>query len=88
MEQKLKILGIISLSLGIISALLCIIPLGIFFAILSGFFGLIFSSIYIFIDTRNQINTKRFTAGVLGMILSSIPILLMLTVIILAKINR
>jgi len=88
MEQRLKILGYISVGLGVLSALLCIIPLGIFFAILSGFFGLIFSSIYIFIDTRNQINTKKFTAGVLGMILSSIPVVLMLIVIILAKINR
>jgi hypothetical protein len=90
MEKKLKILGFISIALGVIAALLCITPMpfAVMFAVLSGFFGLLCSSIYIFIDTRNEVNTKKFTPGVIGMILSSIPILFMLAIIILSKINR
>jgi hypothetical protein len=90
MEKRLKILGFVSISLGILAALLCItpIPFAVIFAVLSGFFGLVFSSIYIFIDTKNEINTKKFTPGIIGMILSSIPILFMLAIIILSKINR
>jgi len=90
MEKKLKILGYASIILGTAAALLCVIPVpfAVMFAVLSGFFGLIFSSIYIFIDTRNEVNTKKFTPGIIGMILSSIPILFMLAIIIMSKINR
>ncbi len=88
MEKKLKIIGGFSLTFGSIAALLCIIPFGVFYAILAGFFGMICSSIYIFIDTRNEINTKKITPGVIGLILSSIPVLLILIVIILSKINH
>lgn len=87
MEKRLRILGYISIGLGVISALLCMVPLGVFFAVLTGFFGMIFSSIYVFIDTKNEINKKRFTPGILGMILSSIPIILMMAVIVMSKIN-
>lgn len=87
MEKRLKVLGIVSVSLGLIATLLCIIPLGIFFAILAGFLGLIVSTIYIFIDTKHQINTKRITPGVIGMLLSSTPILFMIVIIILSKMN-
>jgi len=87
MEKKLKIIGIISICLGLVATALCIIPWGIFFAILAGFLGLIVSTIYIYLDTKNQINSKRFTAGIIGMILSSTPILFMITIIILSKVN-
>lgn len=89
-ERKLKILGYVCVSLGIIAALLCITPVafGVFFAILAGFFGMVTSAIYVFIDTRNEINKNKFTAGVLGMILSSIPILFMLAIIVISKMNH
>jgi len=90
MENKIKIIGVCSIVLGSIAALLCIIPIssGVFFAVLTGFLGTICSSIYIFIDTRNEINTKKITPGVIGLILSSIPIVLILAVIVLSKINH
>ncbi|MGQ0827637.1 MAG: hypothetical protein ACT4ON_04495 [Bacteroidota bacterium] len=90
MEKKIKVIGICSLILGSIAALLCIVPVpaGVFFAVLVGFLGTICSSIYIFIDTRYEINTKKITPGVIGLLLSSIPIVLILTVIILSKINQ
>jgi hypothetical protein len=90
MEKKLKILGYFCISLGLLAAVLCITPVkfGVFFAILAGFLGMLSSSIYVFIDTRNEINNKKFTAGVLGMILSSIPIIFMLVIMIMSKMNH
>jgi hypothetical protein len=90
LEKKLTVLGYICVGLGILAALLCVIPLsfGVFYAILAGFLGMVTSSVYVFIDTRNEINQKKFTAGVLGMILSSIPILFMLTIMIMSKMNH
>lgn len=86
-EQRIKILGYASLLLGIISALLCVVPFGVFFALITGFFGMIVSSIYIYLDTKHEINNKKFTIGIWGMVLSSLPVLLLLAIIILSKIN-
>ncbi|MBA3705458.1 MAG: hypothetical protein H0W84_06030 [Bacteroidetes bacterium] len=90
MEKKLKIIGIISLVLGSIAALFCIIhiPFSVFYAILSGFLGTIGSTLYIFLDTRYEINTKKITPGIIALILSSIPILLVLAVVIKNQINH
>lgn len=88
MEKRLKVLGIVSVILGVAAAALCIIPNKLFFAILIGFIGMICSCIYVFINTKNEINTRKFTAGILGMILSSVPVIFMLIFIIIAKMNR
>ncbi|MDQ3046117.1 MAG: hypothetical protein M3R27_01115 [Bacteroidota bacterium] len=90
MEKKLNILGIVSIVLGCAAALLCIAPIvsGLFFAILTGFFGMLCSSIYVFIDTRHEINKKKLTPGIYGMVLSSIPIVFLLVIIIMSKMNR
>ena len=82
MHKKIKILGIISVAIGIIAALICLAPYGVFLSLPIGFIGMICSCIYIFIDTKNEINTKKFTAGVFGVILNSLPILFMLIIII------
>jgi hypothetical protein len=96
LKKKLKIIGYICVGFGIIAAFLCIAPVlgitrfsfGVFYAILSGFLGMVTSAIYVFIDTRNEINKNRFTAGVLGMILSSVPIIFMLAIIVMSKMNH
>jgi hypothetical protein len=90
LEKKLRILGFVCVGLGTIAALLCITPIafGVFLAILAGFLGMVSSAIYVFIDTRNEINKNKFTPGVLGMILSSVPILFMLAIIIMSKMNH
>lgn len=90
MEKKLNIIGIVSITLGIIAALLCITPIAfaVFYAILAGFLGMIFSSVYVYIDTKNEINSKKLTPGLIGMFLSSIPILFMLAIIIISKMNH
>jgi hypothetical protein len=88
MEKRLGLIGIASIILGTAASLLCLFGIYFFFfALLTGFIGMIVSSIYIFIDTRNEINTKRFTPGVLGLVLSSLPVILMLAVIIIRKFN-
>ena len=77
-QKKLKLLGPVSLALGIAAAILCLFPKGILVAMPVGFFGMIFSSIYVYIDTKEQINTKNITPGIIGMLLSSIPVLLII----------
>jgi hypothetical protein len=90
MKKKLKVIGICSLVLGGIAALLCVIgiPFAVFFAVLTGFLGTICSTIYIFIDTRYEINTKKITPGIVGLILSSIPILLILIAIVRSQLKQ
>jgi hypothetical protein len=90
LEKKLNILGYVCIAFGILAALLCVTPVkfAVFYAILAGFIGMVTSSTYVFIDTRNEINKKKFTPGVIGMVLSSIPILFMLAIIIMTKMNH
>ena len=88
MENKLKIIGIISLVLGISAALLCILRGGLFFAIPTGFLGLLFSTTYVFIDSRYDITKKNITPGIISMILSSLPVLFLLAIMILKKVNH
>jgi hypothetical protein len=90
LEKKLKIIGYICLSLGILAALLCVTPIafGVFYAVLAGFLGMVTSSVYVFIDTRYEITKKKFSAGVIGMMLSSIPILFLLAIVIMTKMNQ
>jgi energy-converting hydrogenase Eha subunit C len=79
MQKKIKLLGIISIIIGSISALLCLSPRTLILALPVGFIGMICSCVYVFIDTRDGINSKKITLGVIGVILSSIPVLLILT---------
>ncbi len=80
MNKKIKILGIVSIIVGSITALLCILPIarGLFIALPLGFTGMVCSGIYVFIDTKNQIGSKKFTPGIIGMLLSSAPVLLII----------
>jgi hypothetical protein len=83
MEKKLKVLGIVSVTIGIVAALLCVVPpYGVLLALPVGFIGMICSSVYIFLDMKHNIGTKKFTAGVMGVILNSLPILFVLIVVI------
>lgn len=85
MEKRIKILGIIALSLGIISALLCVLPYGLFLSLPSGFLGMLTSTTYVYFDTKYGISKKKLSLGVIGILLSSIPIILVLAIIIMSK---
>lgn len=89
-EKKLKLLGIISLTIGILTALISIYPSpsALFIALPLGFIGMFFSGAYVYIDTANDINTKKITAGIIGIVLSSTPVLIILVFIIRNFINR
>lgn len=79
MRKTLKVLGILSIAFGVAAALLCVLPFGIkgiFFAVIAGFFGMLCSTSYIFIDGKYQITEKKITPGVIGILLCSIPVLL------------
>ncbi|MBL0328764.1 MAG: hypothetical protein IPP64_04940 [Bacteroidetes bacterium] len=85
MEKRIKILGIIALSLGIISALLCVMPYGLFLSLPTGFLGMLTSTTYVYFDTKYGISKKKLSLGVIGILLSSIPIILVLAIIIMSK---
>ena len=87
MEQKLKLIGIISLVLGITATALCFLSFGIMYALLAGTIGMLISGVYVGIDTKYEINKNKITIGIISMFLSSVPILFLLAVIILSKIN-
>jgi len=79
MEKNLKVIGIVSLVLGSITAVCCIFSLVL--ALPIGFLGMICSAIYVYIDTKNEINTSNITPGIIGLLLSSSPVLLILILI-------
>lgn len=86
LQKKLKVLGIVSLIIGSITAILCVTTVqGLFYAIPFGFAGMICSGVYIFIDTRNELNKNKITPGVIAMILSSTPVLFMLSLMIISR---
>ena len=88
MKKTVTVLGTISMILGIVAALLCLFPnKGILYAIIVGFFGLISSNIYIFLNTRHEINKKTITPGLIGLLLSSTPVLFILFFILKQKIG-
>jgi hypothetical protein len=89
LQKRLKILGIVSIFIGSIAAVLCLTTIKVFFyAIPIGFVGMLCSGIYVFIDTRNEINKKKITPGIIGMLLSSLPVLFILTFMIIHHFNN
>lgn len=85
MEKTLRILGIACIAIGIAATAVSFMPYGIFLGIILSFFGMVLSTIYIFLDMKHQINTAKITAGVIGMFLSSIPVLIMIGIMIYSK---
>ncbi len=87
-QKKLKLLGIASVAFGAAAALLCLTRGGIIFALPLGFIGMVTSGMYVFIDTRDEINTSKITPGIIGMLLSSIPVLLIVSVTIINSLKH
>jgi len=88
MQKQLKIIGTIAIIIGIVSSVLAINPYFLIFALPLSIIGIITSVIYIFIDTKYQVNTNKTTPGVIGIILNSIPVLIVLSIIIYAKLSN
>lgn len=89
-EKKIKLLGIISLIIGVLVALISIYPTSrsLFIALPLGFIGMLCSSAYIYIDTTHSINSKKITPGIIGIVLNSIPVLIILVFIIYNFLNH
>lgn len=86
MQQRIKILGIASIGIGIISSALILFGIkGLFLSLPVGFIGMVCSCTYIFFDTKYSINKAKFTLGVLGVILNSIPIVLVMILVFVNK---
>ncbi len=86
MEKQLKTLGMACVFLGSTTTICCFFSLAL--ALPIGFLGLISSSIYIYIDTKHEINNSNITPGILSLILSSTPVLLILSLIIFSYFNK
>lgn len=78
MNRTLKVLGILSVLFGTCAALICLYPKGIFFALLAGFAGMICSTAYIYIIFRYPDSNQKFSPGIIGILLSSVPVLIIL----------
>ena len=87
MQKQIKILGIASLALGVLSAIIWMLPYGLMLALPIGFLGMVISTIYVYLDTKYELNKKKITPGIIGIILSSIPIIVILIIIILSRIK-
>ena len=85
MQKQIKILGIASITLGVLSAIIWMLPYGLMLALPIGFLGMVISTIYVYMDTKYEINTKKITPGIIGIILSSIPIIIVLIIIIMSR---
>lgn len=85
MQKQIKLLGIASLTLGVISAIIWMLPYGLMLALPIGFLGMVVSTIYVYIDTKYELTTKKITPGIIGIILSSIPIIIVLIIIIMSR---
>lgn len=80
-HQLYKIAGILSVVFGIFAAVCLVNIRTIPAAMMLSLSGFIFSTINIFIDSKYQVHDKRFPLGYIGMIFSSIPVLLFLYLI-------
>ncbi|MGB3948439.1 MAG: hypothetical protein WBM13_10670 [Bacteroidia bacterium] len=90
LEKKIKLLGWVSVTVGTLAALISIYPspVSLIIALPLGFIGMLCSSIYVYIDTTHDINSKKITPGIVGIALSSIPVLIILIFIIYNFLNH
>lgn len=76
-----KIAGILSIVFGLLSAL-CLMSLRtVPAAIMLSMAGFVFSTVNIFIDSKYMIHDRKYPLGYIGLILSSLPVLLFMYLI-------
>jgi hypothetical protein len=86
MEKITRILGTCSIIIGVLAAtttlLFLVKPIRFFLfaAMLSGLIGFLASNIYIFLNLRYKVSEKKVTPGTLGILLCSVPIIMILVV--------
>lgn len=87
MVKTINILGSVSIIIGLVAAVLCAVPFGIFYAITTGFAGFLCTTIYIGLNTRHQVNTKKLNPGIIALLLNSVPLFYILIGIIITKLK-
>jgi Na+/H+ antiporter NhaC len=87
MVKTINILGTVSVIIGLAASVLCAIPFGIFYAIPVGFAGFLCTTVYIALNTRHQVNTKKINPGIIALLLNSVPLLYILIGIIATKLK-
>lgn len=79
MSSTIRILGYLSLFFGGIASTFTFIkfywPLP---CVIAGFLGFLFSSLYVLLNSRYQVNKSKLTPGLAGLVLSSVPIIFFL----------
>jgi len=76
-----KILGYLSIVIGVLAALSIYRIQFAFYGIALGIFGFIISGINIFLNAKYYSEEEKYPKGYIGMVLSSLPVLFMLFVI-------
>lgn len=71
MIKTVNILGIVSIIIGIVAAVTCVLPFGIFYAVPIGFAGFLCTTVYIGLNTRHQLNTNKINPGIVALLLNS-----------------
>ena len=70
--------GYLALFFGTLAVLFTLQAQFLLIALLAAVLGYIFSVMYIFLKTRLEVKTGFFNQGIVGMILSSVPVILIL----------
>lgn len=76
-----KIAGILSVIFGALSAVCLVSIKTVPAAILLSMTGFIFSTVNIFIDSKYAIHDRKYPLGYIGLILSSLPVILFMYLI-------
>ena len=76
MIKTTRTIGIFAIAFGLIASIFAFIQLyWPLIAVISGFLGFMCSSLYVLFNARYQVSKKTFNPGLVGMLLSSIPLI-------------
>ena len=76
-----KLSGYLSVVFGVSCCLWLINPVYLFFALLFAIIGFIFSTINIYLNAKYEITKSNFSIGYIGMVLSSVPVIVLMVLI-------
>lgn len=75
MVKKVRIIGYLAICFGLIACVFTFIQWNWpAISVISGFFGFLFSTIYTLLNTKHEVNKHPFNPGIIGLLLSSTPI--------------
>lgn len=76
-----KISGIASIAIGTLAAASLLSFSMVFYGLLMAVIGFILAGVNIFLDAKYEFSGKRYPAGYIGMVFSSIPVLFLMYMI-------